>query len=178
MLTPILNTDKLILWSIREEDAEEIFKCWMDDEEVSRYMLCKASDDVKEAKEFVRFELGNLDNPNWNCWIIVLKASAAIIGTCLLLYNDEEMHWDVSYNLGKRYWSKGYVTESMKKVMCYAKNTLGIKECATAHAIENPSSGRVLEKLGFKYEKEVPYVYSMGELETTGKYYSWTAVSA
>jgi ribosomal-protein-alanine N-acetyltransferase len=58
------------------------------------------------------------------------------------------------------------------------KNTLGIKECATAHAIENPSSGRVLEKLGFKYEKEVPYVYSMGELETTGKYYSWTAVSA
>lgn len=32
MLTPILNTDKLILWSIREEDAEEIFKCWMNDE--------------------------------------------------------------------------------------------------------------------------------------------------
>ena len=48
-----------------------------------------------------------------------------IIGTCLIFYNedDEESHWDISYNLGKQYWGKGFVTEAMKEVMHFAERT-------------------------------------------------------
>ena len=117
MKTPILETERLILRPVKEDDVTAIFDCWMQDEDVSRYMCWKASSDINEAKEFVSFELGNLENAEWNRFIIELKESGEVIGTCLIFYNDEEDNWDISYNLGKKYWGNGYTSEAMKKVM-------------------------------------------------------------
>lgn len=171
MKTPILETERLILRPVKEDDVTAIFDCWMQDEDVSRYMCWKASSDINEAKEFVSFELGNLENDEWNRFIIELKESGEVIGTCLIFYNDEEDNWDISYNLGKKYWGNGYTSEAMTQVMDYAKESLEIKECIAVHAVENPASGRVMEKLGFQYEKEVPYECNGGEIQTVGKYY-------
>ena len=83
-------------------------------------------------------------------------------------FDEEEKHWDISYNLGESFWEKGYVTEAMKRVMKYAVEDMQIKEISTTYAKENSASGNVLKKLGFVIEKEVPYVCSGGELTTTG----------
>lgn len=99
MITPKLETDRLILREIHSDDTEAIFNCWMQDENVSRYMQWKASNDINAAKEFVKFELENLENDKWNRWIISLKSTNEIIGTCLIFFNDDEGHWDISYNL-------------------------------------------------------------------------------
>ncbi|MGB4658660.1 MAG: GNAT family N-acetyltransferase [Mobilitalea sp.] len=176
MFTPKLETERLILRQIKNEDVDAIFNCWMQDEDVSRYMCWKASKDINEAKRFVRFELGNIDNDKWNRWIILLKQTDEIIGTCLIYYNDEENNWDISYNLGKEYWGKGYMSEAMHRVMEYAINELTIKECIAVHAKENLESGRVIQKLGFSYEKEVPYACNGGEINTVGKYYKFIAI--
>ena len=173
MVTPILETKRLMLRQMKKDDVNAIFQCWMQDEEVSRYMCWKASNDIKRAYEFVAFEIGNIDNDNWNRFIIVLKETDEIIGTCLLFFNEEESNWDISYNLGKAYWGKGYMTEAMLVVMEYGINELQIKECIAAHAIENPMSGRVIQKLGFVYEKEIPYECNGSETKTVGKYYRW-----
>lgn len=171
MFTPKLDTERLILRPIQIEDIDPIFNCWMQDEDVSRYMYWKASSDINEAQEFVYYELGNIENDRWYRWIISLKHTEEIIGTCLIYFNDEEKNWDISYNLGKKYWGKGYITEAMQRVMKYAINDLLIKECIAIHAIENPESGRVIQKLGFRYEKEVPYECNGGEIKTNGKFY-------
>ena len=47
----------------------------MQDEEVSRYMCWKASDDITKTKEFIQQELEQIENDKWNRWIIVLKES-------------------------------------------------------------------------------------------------------
>lgn len=171
MKTPELETERLTLRQIREEDTDAIFNCWMQDEDVSRYMYWKASKDKYEAQKFVQFELGNLENDNWRRWVILLKETDELIGTCLIYFNEEENNWDISYNLGKAYWGKGYATEAMNRVMEFATNELAIKECIAIHAIENPESGRVIQKLGFKYEKDVPFECSDGDIKTVGKYY-------
>ena len=75
MSTPILHTERLTLRPIRENDIDAIFDCWMQDEDVSRYMYWKASDNIDDAREFVNFELENLDNEKWNRWIIELAAT-------------------------------------------------------------------------------------------------------
>ena len=173
MFTPDLQSERLLLRVIQPKDLEEIYNCWMQDEDVSRYMYWKASSDINEAKEFVWFELKNIENPEWFRWIIVHKETKKIIGTCLIFFNDEEKNWDISYNLGKEYWGKGYITEAMRQVMEYAENVLQIRECIAVHAKENPASGRVMEKLGFCFEKEVPYICNGGEIQTTGKFYRW-----
>lgn len=170
MTTPKLETDRLILREIHSDDAEAIFSCWMQDENVSRYMWWKASNDISEAKEFVEFELENLNNDKWDRWIIILKGINEIIGTCLIFFNNDEKHWDISYNLGKKFWGNGYVTEAMSTVIKYAVEVKKINEISTSYAIENLASGRVLQKLGFQFVKEIPYECNGGDIVTMGRY--------
>lgn len=59
----------------------------------------------------------------------------------------------------------------MTEVFDYAKNELYIKEFIAIHAVLNTASGRFIEKLGFEYENEVPFVCNGGEITTTGRYY-------
>ncbi len=92
------------------------------------------------------------------------------IGTCLLFFNDDEVHWDISYNLGRKFWGNGYATEAMRTVIKHAVEAMKINEIGTSYAIENPASGRVLQKLGFQFVKEIPYACNGGEIVTTGSY--------
>lgn len=171
MKTPELETDRLFMRPVKYEDILPVHELWMQDEDVSRYMFWKASSDIEKTKEFIESELGNTENDSWNRWIIELRQTHEIVGTCLVFYNDEENSWDISYNLAKKYWGHGYITEAMKCALIYARDTLKIKECIAIHASENPSSSKVIRKLGFKYEKDVPYVCGGGDIKTTGKYY-------
>lgn len=173
MSTPTLETNRLLLRQINIKDVNAIFDCWMKDENVSRYMCWKATNNIEDARDFVEFELTNVDNTKWNRWIIQTKNNSTIIGTCLIFFNDEDSNWDISYNLGSKYWGKGYITEAMKEVMSYAINVLKIEECIAVHAVENPASGNVIKKLGFIYEKDVPYECNGGEVVTAGKYYKY-----
>ena len=173
MITPKLETERLLLREIQLHDTEEIFNCWMQDEDVSRYMWWKASKDINDAREFTAYELGNLENDKWFRWIIVLKSTHEIIGTCLIYFDDVKNLWDISYNLGKQFWGLGYATEAMGAVLKFAAKELNISEIFAAHAVENPASGRVLRKLGFQYEKDIPFKCNGGDMETTGKYYRY-----
>ena len=167
MKTPVLETERLTLRTIREEDLQEIFSCWMSDPDVSRYMMWTAGD-MNVTKEFVAFELGNIEKDDWYRWIIT-KKDGTIIGACLLYFDEEFAAWDISYNLGKKYWGNGYITEAMKEVIRFAVETLKVREIIAFHAAENPASGRVIEKLGFQYEKEIPFECNIGN--TTAKFY-------
>ena len=53
MITPRIETERLILREVQKRDVKDIFDCWMQDEDVSRYMWWKASNDIAEAQEFV-----------------------------------------------------------------------------------------------------------------------------
>ena len=142
----------------------------MQDREVSRYMWWKESSNIEETRSFVNFELEQIKNEKWYRWIIELKETGRIIGTCLIFFNEEdkEKHWDISYNLGREFWGNGYVTEAMKAVMNFGESILGIRECVTYYAKVNTNSAKVLHKLGFIDEKAIPYECNGGEIVTEG----------
>ena len=170
MKTPRIETDRLLLREIQETDVKDIFNCWMQDEDVSRYMWWKASSDITEAQKFVEFELSQIENSRWKRWIIELKETKEVIGTCLVFYNedDNKNHWDISYNLGRQFWGNGYITEAMKAVLRFAEKELDMKECITTYAKVNDNSANVLHKLGFIDLKEIPYECSGGDIITEG----------
>ena len=76
--------------------------------------------------------------------------------------------WEIGYNLGKKYWGKGYTTEAMKEVLIFAKEKLSLTEIVGRYAIENPASGNVMKKLGFQYEKDIPYECNNGTVMRKG----------
>ena len=69
------------------------------------------------------------------------------IGLDLERYED----WELGYWLGEPYWGQGYATEAAHSVVQFGFETLGLPRVVAGHFVDNPTSGRVLTKLGFRY---------------------------
>jgi RimJ/RimL family protein N-acetyltransferase len=72
---------------------------------------------------------------------------------------------EFGYWIARYHWGRGYATEAGRAVLAAARHSLRLKRLDAGHFLDNPASGRVLEKLGFKpLGKIVPY-YSAGRGE-------------
>jgi ribosomal-protein-alanine N-acetyltransferase len=58
---------------------------------------------------------------------------------------------EVGYWLDERCWGRGLATEAAKAVRDFALETLRLAQLTSGHAFDNPGSGHVLEKLGFRW---------------------------
>lgn len=76
--------------------------------------------------------------------------------------------WEIGYNLGKKYWGKGYTTEAMRTVINFAKAELNLTQIVGRYAKENPASGKVMDKLGFTCEKDILYECNNGTVLREG----------
>lgn len=87
-------------------------------------------------------------------WGLVLKETGELFGSGGLIWEDDWKLYQVGYNLMKKYWNRGYTTEAMKAILDFAVTDLDIRQVLGGHAKANPAPGRVLEKLGFVYQKD------------------------
>ena len=65
---------------------------------------------------------------------------------------DELKERELGFWIGYPYWNKGYMTEAVLGTIDYCFNELGLKRLWCGNFSDNPASGRVQEKCGFKYE--------------------------
>jgi RimJ/RimL family protein N-acetyltransferase len=56
---------------------------------------------------------------------------------------------ELGYWIARPFWSRGYATEAATALIDIAR-TLGFTRLEGSHFLDNPASGRVLEKLGFQ----------------------------
>jgi RimJ/RimL family protein N-acetyltransferase len=71
---------------------------------------------------------------------------------------------ELGYWLGPRYWGLGFATEATRAVVEDARS-LGL--VTAGHFVDNPASGRVLEKAGFRYTGAVELRFSLARGEKT-----------
>ncbi len=57
---------------------------------------------------------------------------------------------ELGYWIGKPYWGNGFATEAARALMSFGFTNGRIKRFTCSHFTDNPSSARVIEKLGFK----------------------------
>lgn len=55
---------------------------------------------------------------------------------------------ELGYWIARPFWGRGFATEACEALIDIAR-TLGFTQLEGAHFVDNPASGRVLEKLGF-----------------------------
>ena len=83
------------------------------------------------------------------------KAKRKFIGFTGLKYLADLEEVDLGYRFLRNYWGKGIATESGKASIDLAFNKLGLAKIIALIFPENVKSIRVVEKLGFSYEKDV-----------------------
>jgi RimJ/RimL family protein N-acetyltransferase len=72
----------------------------------------------------------------------------------------DEPH-ELGYWITPDAWGRGYATEAAAGVLRAAK-ALGVRRVTAGHFIDNPASGRVLRKLGFRPTGRIVPIYSRG----------------
>ena len=168
MVTPVLDSNRLVLRPFKKSDANDVYKCWESDPDVAKYMFWTSHNDINKTKEWIDFEIGQIENEGWYRFALVLKENNELIGTVILYYDDEVDCYEIGYNLGKEYWGKGYGTEAVSKVIEFAIDKLGITEIVGRFAKENIASGKLLYKVGFIYEKDIDYECNDGKIVREG----------
>jgi len=72
---------------------------------------------------------------------------------------------EFGYWIARRHWGRGYATEAGRALLATARHGLRLKRLDAGHFLDNPASGRVLEKLGFKPTGTIVPYYSAGRGE-------------
>ena len=144
-----METDRILLRHWRDDDAETLFK-WASDPDVGPRAGWPPHKSVEESLEIIRTVFNNDSN-----WAIVLKATGEVIGAigygpsceCELPARDNEPL--CGYWIAKPYWNQGICTEALKLMLDYIRKTTDIKSLISGHFVDNPASGKVMEKCGF-----------------------------
>ena len=62
--------------------------------------------------------------------------------------------YELGYWLGEPWWGAGFATESGRRIVTFAFDELRAEKLTSGHYVDNPASGRVLEKCGFRHTGE------------------------
>jgi len=156
----IIETERLILRPLTLDDAETAYYGWTGDPDVAEYVSWLPHHSIDDGIEWLKEiewkqdKAGNiLENDNY-IWGFVLKETGELFGSGGLIWEEDWQMFQVGYNIMKTHWNRGYTTEAMEAVLKFASNNLGLKKIAGGHAKENRASSRVIEKLGFVYDRD------------------------
>lgn len=93
---------------------------------------------------------------NDSTWAVVLKHGDTIVG-CVGYLSSRHSNFpiapdeaEVGYWIAKPYWGQGLCTEALSAIVDYCRSLEDIKALWGVHFLDNPASGRVLEKCGFE----------------------------
>ena len=144
-----METSRIFLRPWRDSDAAALYK-YASDPEVGPRAGWPPHQSEAESLEIIRTVFNNDTT-----WAIVLKETGEAIGAmgygssceCKLPARPDEP--TVGYWVGKPYWNKGICTEALALLIEHIRSTTDIKSLIGGHFVDNPASGRVMEKCGF-----------------------------
>ena len=144
-----METARIKLRPWLDSDAEALFK-YASDPEVGPRAGWPPHKSVEESLNIIRTLFHNPTT-----WAIVLKTTGEAIGaigygpSCDCKLPAREGEPIVGYWVGKPYWNQGICTEALKLMLKHIRETTDIPSLISGHFIDNPASGRVMEKCGF-----------------------------
>ena len=151
--TKRLETERLILRRFNENDYHDMYKNWASEKLVARFMPWHHHENEEVTKNIVNMWINEYQNDTCYNWVIELKKTNEIIGTITVVneWNENDC-CEIGYAIGTKYWGNEYVKEALLKVIDFLFNEVGYHRIEAKHAINNPNSGRVMEKCGMVYE--------------------------
>lgn len=160
-----IQTERLVLRQTEQRDAAAISK-FGSDFDIARmtgsfpYPFPLLSAEFK-IMTFHAAKRRGLAHP----YAITLKDQDDMIGVADLFKRDADSLWEIGYWIARPYWGQGYMTEACSALLDEADRTLGRADRIAGVFTDNPSSARVLEKLGFERTGLPDQYFSMARLK-------------
>jgi len=157
------RTERLLLRPGWREDGPALYRAICDEGIVRNLAHAPWPYSYDDAETF----LGRERSPAEPAMLIFLRTAAApeLIGG-IGFGRTPGGGVELGYWLARAHWGRGYATEAGRAVLAAARDSLRLKRIEAGHFLDNPASGRVLEKLGFRPTGAILPRYSAGRGET------------
>ena len=148
-----LETERLILRRFTLNDAESVFENWASDDEVTRYLTWPTHRNTDASRTYMEFCVKGYDDLSFYQWGIELKETRELIGNISVVkIFDETDSLELGWVIGREYWGNGYTAEAASKLVDFLFEKVGANRICAEHDVNNPNSGRVMQKAGMKFE--------------------------
>ena len=150
--SPVLETRRLALRSPGAQDISRL-AALANDADIARMTLRMPHPfSTADAEAFVLGVAGQ--DPARARTFLVEHEDHGPVGV-IGLFEDGDPAPEVGYWIGRPFWGRGYATEALQGALVWASKRWRRRALVAGHFIDNPASGRVLEKAGFLYTGEV-----------------------
>jgi|HubBroStandDraft_6_1064221.scaffolds.fasta_scaffold721949_1 ribosomal-protein-alanine N-acetyltransferase len=83
---------------------------------------------------------------------VIMRDSGLLCGGVGMRLDADHRHAELGYWVGMPYWGNGYATEAASALVRYGFETLKLHRIFASHFTNNPASGKILKKIGMRYE--------------------------
>ncbi len=171
------STDRLIAERLRDEHFDELRRMHRDLRVMATLAPAGAPNggvlSDEETQQFLHRHLDHWNRYGYGLWVFRDKADGRFVGRAGLYNtrvggNDEV---ELAYALEAEYWNRGLATEMARAILRVAFELLQMTGVVCFTLTTNRPSRRVMEKVGFEYERDaihagLPHVlYRMSALE-------------
>lgn len=148
-----IETKRLHLRRHVIEDAEIMFKNWVTEKEVTKFLSWQPHKDINETKQLLTEWIDSYKELNFYFWTIELKDSHELVGDISVVNLDEATQSvELGYGIGTKWWGKGITAEAGKALVKFFFEEVQVNRVYAKHAAGNPNSGKVMQKIGMKKE--------------------------
>jgi len=149
--TIMLTTPRLVLRRLAIDDAQAMYENWASDEAVTKYMSWDVHESVEVTRDILSKWIADYEKPDYYHWAIEYENT--LIGTIgLNAVNTTHERCEMGYCIGTKWWNQGLVTEAVGEVIRFVFEDLNGNKVCALYDVQNPGSGRVMQKNGMKQE--------------------------
>ena len=154
---PRIETARLLLRQFTVADLDDYVEHIFADADVMRYLPKRDMSPRDRAERTIAAFNEHWSQRGYGVWAVTDKITGQLIGHCGLNFVPEAGEVEVLYALRQDRWGQGLATEA-----AWASVRFGFEQADLARLIalavpENIASRRVLEHLGFQYERDAHY---------------------
>jgi RimJ/RimL family protein N-acetyltransferase len=149
----VLRTPRLVLDALTDADVPALVSLAGDRRIADTMISVPHPLDAAAARQWLDRLRAGAASGTARHWAIRAADTGALVGMATLRAIDREHEEaELSFWIGVASWGRGYATEAAGAVIAHAFTSDGLNRLVAYHMVRNPSSGRVLARLGFRQE--------------------------
>jgi RimJ/RimL family protein N-acetyltransferase len=153
------RTERLLLRPGWLQDAPALFESIADEGIVRNLASAPWPYTLAEAESFLATER---DAGAASALIFLRTGGAPQLAGSIGIGRRPDGELEFGYFIARRLWGQGFATEAGRAMLAFARDSLRLRRLNAGYFLDNPASGRVLEKLGFTPTGVVAPRYSAG----------------
>lgn len=151
--TVILETKRLILRPFTYDDVNDVYYNWARNPKVTKYLTWTTHESLEMTRKVIASWIKQNENPQNYQWCIEYKGNHQAIGSIGVVSMKEDISAvEIGYCISEKYWYQGITAEAFHRIITFMFEEVDCNRIFAKYDVNNPNSGKVMEKTGLKYE--------------------------